>query len=87
MTRGQWIAVILLVFLVIIAIVIGIILWMRRRTAVVIETVPNNAGGVNAVVAPIVTGAANKVNNVRKVKQPTSTGATYREILGRKGNA
>lgn len=84
MTRGQWLAVILVVFLVFVAVAIGVIVWMRRRTALVVETTPNPAGGVNAVVAPVVTGGQPKVNNVRKFNKPASSGATYREILGKR---
>ena len=86
MTRGQWLAVIILVILVFLAVAIGVIVWMRRRTAFVVETVPNNTGGVNAIVAPVVTGGQQKVNNVRKVNKPASSGATYREILGKRAN-
>lgn len=84
MTRGQWIAVILLAFLVFVAVAIGVILWMRRRSVLVVDAVPNANGGVNAVITPVVTGGPKKVNNVKQVKRPASTGATYREILGKR---
>lgn len=87
MNRGHWIAVILLAFLVFLAVAIGIILWMRRRSVLVVETGPNANGNNNAVVAPIVTGSTKRVNNVKQVKRPASTGATYREILGKRSSA
>lgn len=80
MTRGQWIALIILVFLVLIAIVIGIILWMRNRNVVVVEAVPNNS--LVAPVTPVV--GTQKTHNLRPVKKPTNSGATYREILGKR---
>lgn len=85
MMNGQWVAVIILVFLVFIAIAIGIILWTQRKTVLAVETIPNNAGGVNAIVAPVVTGAASRVAASRKPKQQAAgAGATYREVLGKR---
>jgi hypothetical protein len=84
MTRGQWIAVVLLILLVLIAVAIGVILWMRKRAVVVVEPSPVvNAPIVNGV-PTVITGAVRKVNNMKQVKKPASTGATYREILGKR---
>lgn len=84
MTRGQWIAVILLVLLVFIAVAIGIMLWMRQKSVVVVDAVREPNGSINVVTTPVVTGGAKRVNNINQVKRPASTGATYREILGKR---
>ena len=84
MTRGQWIAIILLALLVFVAVAIGIVLWMRRKNVIVVDTVREPNGNINAIVTPVITGGAKRVNNVKQVKRPASTGATYREILGKR---
>ena len=83
MTRGQWIALLALGLLVFIAIGVGVIIWMRKKPTYVIEATPNTSGGTTAVAVPIVTGKS-KVNNVTQAKRPASTGATYREIIGKR---
>jgi len=84
MTRGQWIAVVLLVLLVFIAVAIGVMLWMRQKSVVVVDANRQPNGSINIATTPIVTGATKKVNNISQVKRPASTGATYREILGKR---
>lgn len=78
MTRQQWIAVGLIIFVVILAIVIGLIVWNSQKKVVVVEPQV-------ATLTPIVAGKAMPtLAHIRKVNnQPNSTGATYREVKGK----
>lgn len=82
MTRNQWIVFAIIVLLIIIAIGIGVVLWMQRRNVVVVDTV---AIPTNGRAAQVLTGVANKpVVNMKRVDRPPQVGATYRELIGHK---
>jgi len=71
MTRGNWITLIILIFLIVVALAIGIFFWTRKGAVYVDMT---------ESVAPTVNGK--RLNNVAK-SRTSYTPPTYREILGK----
>lgn len=74
MTRGNWITLIILIFLIVVALAIGIFFWTRKGAVYVTE------GSMIENVAPTVNGK--RLNNVAK-SRTSYTPPTYREILGK----
>lgn len=82
MNRQQWVVVALVIFLVVVALIIGLIIWSRQRNVVIVEPQPTI---IDPVPVPIVAGKAQPVTHIKRVtKTPTSTGATYRQTVGKK---
>lgn len=97
MTRGQWIAIIAVVVVIVLAIIIGFMIWRNMRTTMVPVSNINNAApipnqGANdssilnnanneAVIQPQV-GMTKRTVTVGGKKAPGAVPPSYRQILG-----